>query len=100
MRRLDIARWWAWVRGPGEDLGRGRRGEGEEGRLSAGGVSAGLLVLGSSSSLLGMEWPEDEIRGDMGDQSMCSLPSGDSDAGLDGTGGWDGVSGSESEAWS
>lgn len=61
-------------------------------------VSAGSLVLAPSSSLLGPEAPRVEIKGDMGDQSMCSLPSGDSEAGLDGTGGLEG--GLEVWSWS
>ena len=69
--RLAIACWWAWVRRPGEDLGRGRRREVDSGRFS--GVSAGMLVSVSAlSSLLDSEVPWIEIWGEVGDRSACS----------------------------
>jgi hypothetical protein len=71
MMRLVIACWWEWVRRPGEDLGRGRQ-EVEFRELSWLSAVVFTSVL-ASSSLSEPESLETEIRGDVGDRSMCSL---------------------------
>lgn len=67
MIRCAIACWWAWVRGPGDEVGRGRREERLMGGWWGGGVSESeLLAEVSDVSGVGM-------ASEGGVQSMWSL---------------------------
>lgn len=70
--RLAIASWWAWVTGPAEEVGRGRRGCRETLAVKVEfGAEALLLLLLEEDP----EAPGEEIRGVGGEKSLWSFPS-------------------------
>lgn len=65
------------MRRPGEDSGSGRRevGSGRFSEISGVILASDSALASTSSLLLDPEWPAAETRGDVGDQSICSLPA-------------------------